>query len=181
MSTELKYFIFQTDPGWIGILSSSKGLLSTTLPQPSAAEAHRQLGPEINQAIRLPHLFAGLAERFRVYFSGQKTTFPDKLDLSGATPFQRRVWQQTRLIPYGETVSYLWIAQQIKQTAAARAVGQALGSNPLPIIIPCHRVVASDGRLGGFSGGLEMKRYLLDLETREHRLKASAPGKLRGR
>ena len=181
MSSELKYFIFHTGPGWIGIVSSAKGLLSTTLPQPSAQEAHLQLGTEVNQAVQAPSLFADLAERFSVYFRGQKTTFPDKLDLSGATSFQRRVWQQTRLIPYGETRSYLWIAQQINQPAAARAVGQALGRNPLPIIIPCHRVVTSDGSLGGFSGGLEMKRYLLGLETAKPQLKSSAPGKLRSR
>ncbi|MBI4188567.1 MAG: hypothetical protein HY529_05100, partial [Chloroflexi bacterium] len=83
MSAELKYIIFHTNAGWIGILSSAKGLLSTTLPQPSAQEAHLQLGPEMNQAIRSPHLFADLTERFRAYFNGRQTTFPDKLDLSG--------------------------------------------------------------------------------------------------
>jgi len=75
------------------------------------------------------------------------------------------VWQATRLIPYGETRSYLWVAVQIGKPGAARAVGQALGRNPLPVIIPCHRVIASDGGLGGFTGGLVMKRRLLELET----------------
>jgi len=75
------------------------------------------------------------------------------------------VWQATRLIPYGETRSYLWVAVQIGKPGAARAVGQALGRNPLPVIVPCHRVIAADGGLGGFTGGLEMKRRLLELET----------------
>jgi len=104
-------------------------------------------------------------ERFRFYLSGDKITFPDELDLSGATPFQRKVWEITRLIPYGETRSYAWVAEQVNKPRAARAVGQALARNPLPIIIPCHRVVTIDGRLGGFSGGVETKSRLLHLEA----------------
>ncbi len=107
-------------------------------------------------------------ERLRAYFTGSYITFPDRLDLSGATAFQRRVWAATRGIPYGETRSYAWVAQQINQPRAVRAVGQALGRNPLPIIIPCHRVVTSDGRLGGFGGGLKMKSYLLSREALAH-------------
>ena len=151
--------------GWIGILGSAKGLLSTTLPQSSSQEALEQLGDRTNHATRSPDLFDDLMERFRSYFSGHKTTFPDKLDFSGATPFQREVWQATRLIPYGETRSYAWVANHIRRPRAVRAVGQALGRNPLPVIVPCHRVVASDGKLGGFSGGVEMKRRLLFLEA----------------
>ena len=104
-------------------------------------------------------------ERLKTYFSGYKVTFPDKLDLSGATPFQRKVWEITTIIPYGETRSYAWVAEQMGKSGAARAVGQALGTNPLPIIIPCHRVIASDGKLCGFGGGVERKRYLLSLEA----------------
>ena len=91
--------------------------------------------------------------------------FPDKLDLARATRFQQDVWQITRTIPYGETRSYAWVAGQLGLPMAVRAVGQALARNPLPIIIPCHRVVGSHGGLGGFRGGLEMKRHLLNLEV----------------
>ncbi len=104
-------------------------------------------------------------ERLRNYFGGHKVNFPDELDLSQATPFQREVWEITRLIPYGETRSYTWVAEQMGRPRALRAVGQALGRNPLPIIIPCHRVLTIDGKLGGYSGGLEMKKYLLSLEA----------------
>jgi len=104
-------------------------------------------------------------KRLRTYIAGQRATFPDELDLSPATAFQREVWQITRLIPYGETRSYSWVAEQLGQAGAVRAVGQALARNPLPIIIPCHRVVAKNGKLGGYSGGIEMKRYLLSLEA----------------
>lgn len=165
MTGELKYATFNTDMGWVGILSSSKGLLSVTLPQRSVEEANRLLGSKVNQAIWSPHLFADLMERLKVYFSGRKATFPDELDLSGATPFQREVWKITRLIPYGDTRSYLWVAEQIGRPRAVRAVGQALGRNPLAIIVPCHRVIASDGGFGGFGGGVEMKRHLLWLEA----------------
>ena len=149
---------------WIGILASAKGLLSTTLPQCSSQEALEQLGDRANDVIHSTDLFDDLMERFRSYFSGHRTAFPDKLDLSGATTFQREVWQATRLIPYGETRSYAWVANHIRRPKAVRAVGQALGRNPLPVIVPCHRVIASDGKLGGFSGGLEMKKHLLYLE-----------------
>ncbi|MFC2072578.1 methylated-DNA--[protein]-cysteine S-methyltransferase [Chloroflexota bacterium] len=165
MSEELKYITFNADMGWVGILASAKGLLGTTLPQCSAQEACQLLGDRINQAAWSPRLFNDLVERLKAYFSGRKATFPDKLDLSGATPFQRKVWEITRLIPYGETRSYLLVAEQIKRPRIVRAVGQALSRNPLPVIVPCHRVVASDGRLGGFSGGVERKMSLLRLEA----------------
>ena len=151
--------------GWVGMLASAKGLLGTTLPQPSIDEVRQLLGDSVSYATWSPHLFKDLMERLKVYFSGHRTTFPDKLNLSRATHFQREVWEITRLIPYGETRSYAWVAEQIKKPRAVRAVGQALGKNPLPIIVPCHRVVASNGKLGGFGGGVEMKRYLLSLET----------------
>jgi len=165
MTGELKYIIFNTNMGWVGILGSARGLVRTTLPQPSAQEACQLLGNRVNNAVWSHNLFDGLIERVKTYLSGGKISFPDELDLSPATPFQRKVWEITRLIPYGETRSYTWVAEQIKQPQAARAVGQALARNPLPIIIPCHRVLTIGGKLGGFSGGVELKRCLLRLEA----------------
>jgi len=165
MAGELEYITFNTNMGWIGILGSAKGLLRTTLPHPSAEEARQLLGNSLNYATWSPHRFQDIVPRLRTYFAGRKETFPDELDLTGATAFQHQVWEITRLIPYGETRSYAWVAEQIKKPEAVRAVGQALARNPLPIIIPCHRVVASDGKPGGYSGGVEMKRRLLYLET----------------
>ncbi len=161
----LEYVTFNTDPGWVGILASPGGLLGTTLPQKSEPEAHRMLGEGVDQATWSARLLPDLVVRLRDYFLGRYVTFPDRLDLSAATAFQRCVWNTARLIPYGETRSYRWVAEQINRPEAARAVGQALGRNPLPVIVPCHRVVTSDGRPGGFSGGLEMKRRLLRLEA----------------
>ena len=165
MDSKLKYITFNTDMGWVGVLSSANGLLSATLPQRSESEARQLLGDSVNHANWSPYLFEDLMQRLKIYFSGHWITFPDELDLSDATPFQRAVWEITRLIPYGKTRSYSWIAEQIKRPEAVRAVGQALGRNPLAIIVPCHRVIASDGRLCGFGGGLDLKKRLLNLEA----------------
>ncbi len=82
------------------------------------------------------------------------------------TQFQKAVWRATAGIPYGETRSYAWVAKRIGNPRAVRAVGQALGANPVPIIIPCHRVIGSSGKLCGFAGGLALKQRLLELENR---------------
>lgn len=97
------------------------------------------------------------------YFTGQRQNFTLPLDLQG-TAFQKRVWNQLSKIPYGETRSYKDIAIKIKNAKATRAVGTANGKNPVCIIVPCHRVIAADGTLGGYSGGLEKKRKLLGIE-----------------
>ena len=165
MTGELNYITFDTNMGWIGVSGSANGLVSTTLPQRSAQEVRQLLGDSVNHASWSPHQFNDLVERLRAYFGGHKATFPDSLDLSSATPFQREVWEITRLIPYGETRSYTWVAEQIKKPGAVRAVGQALARNPLPVIIPCHRVLNIDGKLGGYSGGTEIKKRLLFLEA----------------
>jgi methylated-DNA-[protein]-cysteine S-methyltransferase len=161
----MEYHVFKTNEGWVAVLGSARGLVSVTLPRSSAQAALESLCGEIKPAVQSPGRFQDLAKRLQDYFSGYKVSFPDELDLSSATPFQRAVWQATRQIPYGETRSYGWLAKKIGKPGAARAVGQALSRNPLPIIIPCHRVIRSDGSLGGFSDGLEMKRRLLYLEA----------------
>jgi len=163
MNRDLFYTAFDTSAGWMGITGSPIGLIRVTLPQTSEREAGRSLG-DLEGIASQPHRFEDLIRRFRAYFDGRKVDFPDRLDLSVATSFQRRVWEAARLIPYGETRSYAWVAGQIGQPEAARAVGQALGRNPLPVIVPCHRVLAADGGIGGFSGGIESKRFLLSLE-----------------
>lgn len=165
MTVTLKYFIFNTDMGWVGVLSGGNGLMATTLPQKSEGKAYKLLGSQANQAESSPGTFSRLVDQFNKYFSGGKANFSEELDFSTGTLFQARVWEATRLIPCGETRSYLWVARQIRKPRAARAVGQAMGKNPLPIIVPCHRVLASDGGLCGFGGGLEMKKKLLRLES----------------
>jgi methylated-DNA-[protein]-cysteine S-methyltransferase len=104
------------------------------------------------------------AAQLEGYFAGRRTAFDLPLAPSG-TPFQRAVWLALADIPYGETVSYAELARRVGRPAAFRAVGQANGANPLPIFYPCHRVVASSGGLGGYGGGLDVKRQLLALEA----------------
>lgn len=165
MPGNMEYTAANTSLGWIAIMGSADGLLCVTLPQPSSLEALKLLGEMTNYATRSPHRFEDVVGRLRRFLSKQKVDFADKLDLSRATPFQREVWRITRLIPYGETRSYGWVAEQTGKPGAARAVGQALARNRLAIIIPCHRVVGGSGKLCGFSGGLKLKRQLLRLEA----------------
>jgi methylated-DNA-[protein]-cysteine S-methyltransferase len=108
---------------------------------------------------------ATAAIQLEQYFAGERTEFDLDVQLEG-TPFERRVWAEVRAIPYGETASYAEIARRIGSPGASRAVGRANGHNPIAVIVPCHRVVGSDGSLTGYAGGIEMKRALLDLERR---------------
>ena len=105
------------------------------------------------------------------YFEGKRTAFDLPLDLRG-TPFQLEVWRALLAIPYGETRSYAEIARAVGRPAAVRAVGAANGANPIAIVVPCHRVIAADGSLGGYGGGLELKARLLAME------RSGAPGAL---
>ena len=109
--------------------------------------------------------FRGVAQQLQEYFAGSRKSFDVALEPRGSD-FQRSVWRALRKIPYGEVRSYADIAAAIDRPKAVRAVGTANGSNPLAIIVPCHRVVGKDGSLTGFGGGLPAKRYLLDLEAR---------------
>jgi methylated-DNA-[protein]-cysteine S-methyltransferase len=108
----------------------------------------------------------GLAVRqLREYFAGRRTEFDFPMEPKG-TPFQRAVWQRLTEIPYGETISYGELARRVGNPKAARAVGAANRANPLPIVVPCHRVIGANGTLTGFGGGLPVKEALLALETK---------------
>ena len=112
---------------------------------------------------------AAVSAQLREYFSGRRRRFEVPLAPEG-TEFQLKVWQALRGIPYGETWSYGQLARRIGKPRAARAVGAANGRNPLPIIVPCHRVIGADGTLTGFGGGLKIKHKLLELESGEQQL-----------
>ena len=115
-------------------------------------------------AVHDPAAFAEVAAQLDAYFAGSLTDFDLPLAPSG-TPFQLRVWEALRAIPYGETCSYRELAEAVGKPAAVRAVGAANGRNPISVIVPCHRVIGADGSLTGYGGGLDRKRILLELEA----------------
>jgi methylated-DNA-[protein]-cysteine S-methyltransferase len=159
------YATLETPIGLLQFFGGEAGLLTVTLPNegPPAAEARlRHLLGEVEIVENRAALAPALAQ-FEAYFRGELRAFDLPLDPRG-TPFQRQVWAAVARIPYGETRAYGEIAAAIDKPAAVRAVGLANGANPLPIVIPCHRVIGSNGSLTGYGGGLEAKRRLLALE-----------------
>jgi len=155
----------QTKVGWVGLAISPKGILALEYPRATREEALANLKerwPEVSLVQGAPE---EIGEQLQRYYAGEPVAFRTKLDLKGYTPFQRRVWQATLQIPYGQTRPYSWVAQEAGSPRAYRAVGTALAKNPIPIIIPCHRVLRKDGTLGGYGGGLDMKRRLLEMEA----------------
>jgi O-6-methylguanine DNA methyltransferase len=109
-----------------------------------------------------------IEKEFQLYFKNKLKVFSFKSDLRWGTKFQQRVWDKLASIPFGETRSYQWLAKAIGQPNTTRAVGNANGKNPIPVIIPCHRVIRKNGALGGFTGGTHLKKYLLELEKKPH-------------
>jgi len=124
--------------------------------------------PALDDADRCPERFEQIAGQLEEYFSGARQRFEVDLDLSCGTQFQRSVWQQLQSIPYGETISYTQLALRLGRLDRVRAVGAAVGRTPVPVIVPCHRVIGSDGQLTGYLGGLQRKQALLDMEAAVH-------------
>jgi methylated-DNA-[protein]-cysteine S-methyltransferase len=162
----LRAMVFRSPWGWIGVAESAKGIRALTLPQLTKSGAESSLrasaGPFLIEEPSAP-LRSARTQLLR-YLAGSKRSFSLPLDVAQRTAFRRRVWRVLRHMPYGSLRSYQWVASRIGGRRYARAVGTAVGANPLPIVIPCHRIVAQDKSLGGFSGGLAMKRRLLSLE-----------------
>ena len=165
LNISIKYTIFSNPIGLTGLVATSEGLLQiiNNIKQESSFENYLSLLTN-KEIAKQPSDFKDLVEQFSMYFKGtlQKFNFP--LDLSLGTTFQKKVWKELLAIPYGKTRSYKWLASTIKKPKASRAVGNANGKNPLPIIIPCHRVIRENGDLGGYTGGISIKRFLIDLE-----------------
>ncbi|WP_220748533.1 methylated-DNA--[protein]-cysteine S-methyltransferase [Jannaschia sp. AI_61] len=148
------------------IAGTEAGLTHIRLPTEGTAQA-----PDADW-IKDPHRLQAACAQLTGYLRGERRTFDLRLAPDGSA-FQRRVWQALTQIPFGTTTSYGAIARAIGAPKATRAVGMANGQNPLPIVIPCHRVIAADGGIGGFSGGLATKRALLRIEG--HALGAEQP------
>lgn len=159
----MEFVVFPTALGWVGLLASPKGIRRLVLPQQDKEGVLRELG-QVAETPANPSAFGDLSRRITRYFAGYRVEFADTVDLEGSSPFQGRVLDWIRRIPYGHTQSYGSVAQAVGLPQGARAVGQALARNPVPLIIPCHRIVRRNGT-GGFAGGVELKRFLLRLEA----------------
>ncbi len=163
--------VFKSPWGWMGLAESSAGIASIVLLRSSRRAVESSLGSTGGgKSVPSPRLRTA-KRQLTEYLAGKRTTFTLPLDLSQGTSFQRRVWRVLQHVPYGQLSSYRNLASLVGGRRYARAVGNAVGSNPLPIVVPCHRIVAHDGSLGGFSCGLPIKRKLLALEGSLARLK----------
>ncbi len=167
--TDLVFDIFETPFGWVGVVASERGLRRTTLPQAAPDECAAILDGYAEGARQDPDRFSGLADMLCRYFDGAIVDFASQpLDLRDAPAFQRAAWSACMSIPYGQTRPYKWLAAQAGRPNAPRAAGQSMARNRLPLVVPCHRVVASNGALHGFGKGatqLDLKQRLLDLEA----------------
>jgi O-6-methylguanine DNA methyltransferase len=172
-----RHRVFKAALGWCAAARGREGYRGFVLPVGSADEAEAlilELQPESAKSARR---FRDLEEVVERYFDGWRTEFDlFPLDVSTGTPFQRKVWSIVRRIPYGRVRTYGWIGLEMGRPEAARAIGAAVGANPLPLLVPCHRVVASDGGLCGFSaqGGVDLKARMLELE----RVRLTGSGKM---
>lgn len=158
---------FPTAKGWMGIAASPAGLVRIVLPKAEEAQVAGELEPAFGPPTpeeALPPILQDLQARLVAYFQGQEVAFDDPLDPSLGTPFRRRVWEELRDVPRGQVVTYAELARRAGRPRAARAVGQAMARNPCPVVVPCHRVVGSDGSLVGYGGGIDLKAHLLGLE-----------------
>lgn len=142
--------------GKLRLIASDKGLVAIDVRNVRVAS-------DQETSASAQKILSATKKQLEQYFAGNRTTFDIPLDLEG-TEFQQQAWRALCRIPYGKTISYGQQAINIKKPKAFRAVGSANGKNPIPIIVPCHRVVAGDGSLGGYSLGLKMKKQLLALE-----------------
>ena len=159
--------VFEVSWGWCAAARGKAGIVAFALPTPTDGEAEREILRRCPDAKFSRRPMSPLVKRTQRYFDGWRASFDEfALDLSVGTAFQQRVWTLARRIPYGRVRTYGWIGMEMGRPRAVRAVGNALGVNPLPLLVPCHRVVQADGRLGGFSaeGGVGLKADLLALE-----------------
>jgi methylated-DNA-[protein]-cysteine S-methyltransferase len=164
MNDQLVCTRFESPLGTMLLAASDAGLAGVWF------EGQRYEPQDVNwrEAPQHPVLVEAVRQ-LREYFDGKRTAFALPLDLAHGTPFQQSVWQQLLAIPAGATTSYGELGRRLGRSQAARAVGAAVGRNPVSIVVPCHRVVGTNGSLTGYAGGLERKTALLDLEHRPSR------------
>ena len=159
--------VFEVEGGWCAAARTRAGVCALVLPLSDVKSAEAKIMAACEGAVFSRRGLGSLVAAVRRYFDGWRTEFTDfKLDLSRGTEFQQRVWAIVRRISYGQARTYHWIGMEMGRPDASRAIGGAMGANPIPLIVPCHRVLHSDGTLGGFSaeGGVETKAAMLQIE-----------------
>ncbi|HEX7878249.1 MAG TPA: methylated-DNA--[protein]-cysteine S-methyltransferase [Candidatus Eisenbacteria bacterium] len=154
----------ETPLGTVGLAATPVGLASLMLRVNAAGFTEYLRNSHGVMPVEDPQPFDRVRLFLDRYFAGKQIAFEGPWDLLVGTPFQRRVWATLLTIPYGEVRSYRWLAETVGHPGAYRAVGAANGANPVAVLVPCHRVVNHNGGLGGYSGGLDIKRWLLALE-----------------
>lgn len=154
MKNELHYKYINSPIGWLKLIASKNSLVEILFIDRPETDS-----PTHND------ILLRTESQLEEYFKGKRKTFEIEISANG-TPFQKNVWKNVSDIRFGETTSYLEIAKQTGSEKNTRAVGMANGKNPIPIIIPCHRIIGSNGKLTGYAGGLERKRWLLQHELR---------------
>jgi methylated-DNA-[protein]-cysteine S-methyltransferase len=170
MNEQLKYVIFRVRWGCFGLLGTEKALLCSCLPASSDNAARKHLLRGIHNAEADSDLLPQLQQKITAYFKGTCVDFSNvRLYLSHITPFARQVLLTCRKVTYGHTTTYSRLAQMAGSPHAARAVGNILAKNPLPLIIPCHRIIRADGSPGGFTApqGKKLKQKLINLEKNQ--------------
>lgn len=167
MQKTVKYVIFKTHWGYFGLAGTESGLCRTCLPEPTSASIKRRLLENLPGADFDEDFFKGLQKQITGYFEGAGVDFSRvAVTLNGFSIFSQKILTACRKVKPGQTVTYSELAKRSGRPAASRAVGGALARNPLPLIIPCHRVIRTDGKMGGFTapGGIPLKRKMLELE-----------------
>jgi O-6-methylguanine DNA methyltransferase len=158
--------IFETEFGWCAVIGEGGKLLQIIPFFQTKEGLYSRIYAKYEDIAFCAGCFKEVREAIVRYLSGERVNFNFPVDFSRHTIFQRRVWEVTQSIPYGEIRTYIWVSKMIGNHKSYRAVGSALGENPFPIVIPCHRVVRSNGEPGGYSamGGIDIKAKLLEME-----------------
>jgi len=168
MIEDIKYTVFKTRRGYFGFCCTEKGVLRTCLPLKTRESVEDSLLAGIDDPVLDKNLLPSIQTQIMAYYEGDCVDFSrTPVDLSGLTPFTQKVLRACMKIKYGKKTTYKYLAEQVGSPNSARAIGGVMARNPIPLIIPCHRVLSANGSLCGFSapGGIDTKKWMIDLES----------------
>ena len=172
----VRFAVFESSIGSLVLVSRNGRLIELDIREDDQYKIDKSLRVAYPEGVKSPESFQKIRSSLDKYLRGERVDFSVDVDLSRLPDFTQKVLEAVRKIPYGDVRSYSWIGKKVGYSSAGRAVGQAVGRNPIPIIIPCHRVIQGDGSLGGFSMGLHVKKRLLSLEGTLEKIKTKSRG-----